>query len=49
MRAALIKLYRNTLFRLSLLGAVFFVVALIIALGNVYFLTISSELRQVLY
>jgi len=47
MRAALIKLYRNTLFRLSLLGAVFFVVALIIALGNVYFLTISSELRQV--
>ncbi len=47
MRAALVKLYRNTLFRLSLLGAVFFVVALMIALGNVYFLTISSEIRQV--
>ncbi len=47
MRAALIKLYRNTLFRLSLLGAVFFVVALIIALGNVYFLTISREIAQV--
>ena len=47
MRAALVKLYRNTLFRLSLLGAVFFVVALVIALGNVYFLTISSEIRQV--
>ena len=47
MRAALIKLYRNTLFRLSLLGAVFFVVALIIALGNVYFLTITSEISQV--
>ena len=47
MRAALSKLYRNTLFRLSLLGAVFFVIALFIALGNVYRLTISSELRQV--
>ncbi len=47
MRAALSKLYRNTLFRLSLLGAVFFVVALMIALGNIYFLTISSEIRQV--
>ena len=47
MLSALSKLFRNTLFRLSLLGAVFFVVALIIALGNVYFLTISSEIRQV--
>lgn len=41
------KLYRNTLFRLSLLGAIFFMVALFIALGNVYFVTISSEIRRV--
>lgn len=45
--SALIKLYRNTLFRLSLLGAFFFVIALFIALGNVYFRTISSEIRTV--
>ena len=44
---ALKKIYRNTLFRLSLLGAILFVVALFIALGNVYFLTISSEIRRV--
>ncbi len=47
MLSALSKLYKNTLFRLSLLGAVFFVVALFLALGNVYRLTISSEIRQV--
>lgn len=47
MLSALKKLYRNTLFRLSLLGAILFVVALFIALGNVYFLTISSELSRV--
>ncbi|WP_371396192.1 ATP-binding protein [Fretibacter rubidus] len=47
MLIALKKLYRNTLFRLSLLGAILFVVALFIALGNVYFLTISSEIRRV--
>lgn len=47
MLAALKKIYKNTLFRLSLLGAILFVIALIIALGNVYFLTISSEIRQV--
>ncbi|MGB0906465.1 MAG: ATP-binding protein [Maricaulaceae bacterium] len=45
--SALIKLYRNTLFRLSLLGAFLFVIALFIALGNVYFRTISSEIRTV--
>lgn len=44
---ALRKLFRNTLFRLSLLGALFFVVALFIALGNVYYLSISSEIRRV--
>ena len=47
MLKALKKLYRNTLFRLSLLGAILFVIALFIALGNVYFLTISSEIRRV--
>jgi len=47
MFTALKKLYRNTLFRLSLLGAILFVIALFIALGNVYFLTISSEIRRV--
>ncbi len=44
---ALAKLFRNTLFRLSLLGAVLFVVSLLISLAYVYFATISSELRRV--
>lgn len=44
---AIQKLYRNTLFRLSLLGAVLFVVSLFISLGYIYFATISSELRRV--
>lgn len=47
MLAALKRLYRNTLFRLSLLGAVLFVVSLLISLGYVYYATISSELRDV--
>ena len=41
------KLYKNTLFRLSLLGAILFVVSMIISLGYIYFATISSELRRV--
>ena len=41
------KLYKNTLFRLSLLGAILFVVSMVISLGYIYFATISSELRRV--
>ena len=41
------KLFRNTLFRLSLLGAVLFLASLLISLAYVYFATISSELRRV--
>jgi len=47
MSGAFTKLYRNTLFRSSLLGAALFVVSLFVALGYVYFATISSELRRV--
>ncbi len=47
MFAAIKKLYRNTLFRLSLLGAFLFVGSLFIAMGYVYFATIESELRRV--
>jgi len=47
MLKAVSKLFRNTLFRLSLLGAVLFVVSLFISLGYVYYATISSELRRV--
>ncbi len=47
MFAALQKLLRNTLFRLSLLGAFLFVVSLFAALGYIYYATISSELRRV--
>ena len=38
------KLYRNTLFRLSLLGALLFVLSLFVALGYIYYATIVSEL-----
>ena len=41
------KLYRNTLFRLSLLGALLFVLSLFAALGYIYYATIESELRRV--
>ena len=41
------KLFKNTLFRLSLLGAILFVVSMFVSLGYVYFATISSELRRV--
>ena len=44
---AIKKLSRNTLFRLSLLGAFLFVVSLFVAMGYVYFATISSEIRRV--
>ena len=41
------KLYRNTLFRLSLLGALLFVLSLFVALGYIYYATIESEFRRV--
>jgi len=44
---ALKKLSRNTLFRLSLLGAFLFVISLFVAMGYVYYATIESELRRV--
>lgn len=47
MLEAIRKLYKNTLFRLSLLGAFLFVGSLFIAMGYVYFATIQSELRRV--
>jgi len=47
MLSAISKLFRNTLFRLSLLGAVLFVVSLFASLGYVYYATVSSELREV--
>jgi len=47
MSGAIRKLYRNTLFRLSLLGALLFVLSLGVALGYIYYATISSELRRV--
>ena len=47
MLRALSKLFRNTIFRLSLLGAVLFVVSLFISLGYVYYATVTTELREV--
>jgi len=47
MAGAIRKLYRNTLFRLSLLGALLFVLSLFAALGYIYYATIESELRRV--
>lgn len=41
------KLYRNTLFRLSLLVAVLFVFSSVALLGYVYYATISSEFRRI--
>lgn len=47
MLTALKKLYRNTVFRLSLLAATLFVISLLGLLGYIYFATISSESRRV--
>lgn len=47
MFAVLRKLYRNTLFRLSLLVAGLFVVSSLLLLGYVYYATISSEFQRV--
>ena len=44
---AIKKILRNTLFRLSLLGAFLFVLSLFAALGYIYYATIFSELRRV--
>ena len=48
MFGSLRKLYRNTLFRLSLLGALLFVLSLFAALGYVYYAVVESELRRCL-
>lgn len=47
MLAALLKLSRNTLFRLSLLGATLFIVSLLLVLGYVYYATVQTDLRDV--
>ncbi len=47
MLTALKKLYRNTLFRLSLLIATLFVISSIALLGYVYYATISLEIQRV--
>lgn len=47
MFTALKKLYRNTLFRLSLLTAMLFVLSSVALLGYVYFATISLEFQRV--
>ena len=47
MLAAVRKLTRNTLFRLSLLSAFLFVISLFVSLGYIYYATHSSELRRV--
>ena len=47
MIAALKKLSRNTLFRLSLLGAFLFVASLMVVAMSVYYATVTSELRRV--
>ncbi len=44
---ALKRLYRNTLFRLSLLVALLFVLSSVALLAYVYFATISSEFRRI--
>jgi len=47
MSGAIRKLYRNTLFRLSLLGALLFVLSLFAALGYVYYAVVASELNKI--
>jgi len=44
---AIKKLSRNTLFRLSLLGAFLFVASLMIVAISVYYATVTAELRRV--
>ena len=44
---AIKKLSRNTLFRLSLLGAFLFVVSLLIVAASIYYATVTAELRRV--
>ena len=41
------RLYRNTLFRLTLLAASLFAVSSIVSLGYVYYATIKLELNRV--
>ncbi|WP_051279546.1 sensor histidine kinase [Hellea balneolensis] len=44
---AIKKLSRNTLFRLSLLGAFLFVASLLVVAASIYYSTVTSELRRV--
>ena len=44
---AIKKLSRNTLFRLSLLGAFLFVASLLIVAASIYYATVTSELRRI--
>ena len=41
------KIYKNTLFRYSLLGALLFVLSLMIVAVSVYYATVTSELNRV--
>ena len=47
MLEALSKLYRNTLFRLTLLAAFLFVASSLLTLGYIYYATVSADLRRV--
>ena len=44
---AIQKLYRNTLFRLTLLAAALFVASSLLTLGYIYYATVSADLRRV--
>lgn len=44
---AIKKLSKNTLFRLSLLGAFLFVASLLVVAASIYYATVTSELRRV--
>ena len=47
MLEAVQKLYRNTLFRLTLLAAFLFVASSLLTLGYIYYATVSADLRRV--
>lgn len=41
------KIYKNTLFRLSLLGALLFVLSLMVVAVSVYYVTVTAELNRI--
>ena len=41
------KIYKNTLFRLSLLGALLFVLSLMVVAVSVYYVTVIAELNRI--